>query len=414
MYHASMANLNETTSVSVFVRHSTECIKENGKLDRNHRGCRCRKWLYIYEKGQGRRVSVKTRSWKEAERAALGERNRLDPVEAEKRRIAGQVEASAETLTDALGQWVRGFKSQTDSTSRVYQSFVKKVLRWAERNGITRLQDVTADHLDKWRGEWGLDATHPEDRLNATTQGQVQRRLKAFFKWGTDLRKIPWNPASAMGKIVADPEETMPLTLKQFDALIAATYSYDKGQRRAYDKFGPELRSIFLIQRWVGLRIIDVLLLPRTAVVDGVLSLRTLKTDAEVVVELPRVVLDALEALKHGHGASPKHYFWSGGCSVETLRATWLRRIRALGKYLSFEDEEGKPMRSHSHQIRDTFAVQLLLNGCPLEEVSRLLTHESIAVTQRHYAKWVTERKKQLREHHKKYMKAMGATFAGD
>jgi site-specific recombinase XerD len=408
-----MANdLNQVTTVTVFVRHSKECEKENGKLDRNHRGCRCRKWLYIYEGGQGRRVTAKTKSWKEAERAALAERIRLDPVEAEKRRIAGQVEASAETIEDALGQWFGGFKWQTQSTSKVYRSFIKKVVRWAEKNGITRLQDVTPDHLDKWRSEWGLDAACQDDKLNPTTQKQTQGRLKAFFKWGTDLRKIPWNPASSMGRIVSDPEETMPLTLVQFDELLAATYAYDKGTRRDYDKFGAELRAIFLVQRWVGLRIIDVLLLPRTAVVNGVLSLKTLKTGAEVVIELPRVVLEALAALKPGHGASVKHYFWSGACTVESLRATWLRRIRALNnKYLSFLDEEGKPMRFHSHMLRDTFAVQLLLAGCPLEEVSRLLTHESIKVTEKHYSKWVTARKLQLREHHKGYMVAMGGTF---
>ena len=38
--------------------------------------------------------------------------------------------------------------------------------------------------------------------------------------------------------------------------------------------------------------------------------------------------------------------------------------------------------------LRDTFAVEYLLAGMPLEEVSRLLGHASVLVTQKHYAPW--------------------------
>ena len=49
-----------------------------------------------------------------------------------------------------------------------------------------------------------------------------------------------------------------------------------------------------------------------------------------------------------------------------------------------------------SHRLRDTFAVDLLEKGVPLEEVSKLLGHESIKTTERHYAKWVKGRQDRL------------------
>ena len=49
-----------------------------------------------------------------------------------------------------------------------------------------------------------------------------------------------------------------------------------------------------------------------------------------------------------------------------------------------------------SHRLRDTFAVDLLEKGVPLEEVSKLLGHESIKTTERHYAKWVKGRQERL------------------
>jgi len=50
----------------------------------------------------------------------------------------------------------------------------------------------------------------------------------------------------------------------------------------------------------------------------------------------------------------------------------------------------------HAHRFRDTFAVELLLSGVPLERVSVLLGHSSIRVTERHYAPWVRSRQEQL------------------
>ena len=49
-----------------------------------------------------------------------------------------------------------------------------------------------------------------------------------------------------------------------------------------------------------------------------------------------------------------------------------------------------------SHRLRDTFAVDLLQKGIPMEEVSKLLGHESIKATERSYAKWVKERQDRL------------------
>jgi integrase/recombinase XerD len=50
----------------------------------------------------------------------------------------------------------------------------------------------------------------------------------------------------------------------------------------------------------------------------------------------------------------------------------------------------------HPHRFRDTFAVELLLAGVPIERVSILLGHESVRTTERNYAPWVRSRQEQL------------------
>ena len=46
----------------------------------------------------------------------------------------------------------------------------------------------------------------------------------------------------------------------------------------------------------------------------------------------------------------------------------------------------------HPHRFRHTFAKNLLINEVPLETVSLLLGHRKLAITEKHYARFVPER----------------------
>jgi integrase len=50
----------------------------------------------------------------------------------------------------------------------------------------------------------------------------------------------------------------------------------------------------------------------------------------------------------------------------------------------------------NGHRSRDTFAVELLLAGVPIEGVSILLGHHGLRITEKHYAPWVRSRQEQL------------------
>src|SRR5215471_18108091 len=49
-----------------------------------------------------------------------------------------------------------------------------------------------------------------------------------------------------------------------------------------------------------------------------------------------------------------------------------------------------------SHRFRDTFAVELLLAGVPIERVSILFGHQSVRITEKHYNPCVRLRQEQL------------------
>jgi len=54
--------------------------------------------------------------------------------------------------------------------------------------------------------------------------------------------------------------------------------------------------------------------------------------------------------------------------------------------------------QGHAHRFRDTFSVEILLAGVPIERVSVLLGHQSARITERHYSPWVHARQEQLEQ----------------
>jgi len=171
---------------------------------------------------------------------------------------------------------------------------------------------------------------------------------------------------------------------------------------------------VCLVQRFQGFRISDTIALPRGGLNGNRISLTTQKTGARIEgMIVPDEVAKALAALPDNRpGFRPGYFFWlEGRNSVESLATFWHDKIFSpLNAYLDFKDERGEPMWFRPHMLRDTFAVQNLLNDVPLEEVSKLLSHSSLQITERHYAPWVKSRREKLERNFVESLRAMGMT----
>jgi len=97
-------------------------------------------------------------------------------------------------------------------------------------------------------------------------------------------------------------------------------------------------------------------------------------------------VLTALEAAPK---VSEQYFFWSGESKIDSATGDWQRALKGVFKEAGIPD-------GHAHRFRDTFAVELLKAGIPMERVSILLGHSSIEVTEKHYSPWVRARQEQL------------------
>jgi hypothetical protein len=78
--------------------------------------------------------------------------------------------------------------------------------------------------------------------------------------------------------------------------------------------------------------------------------------------------------------------------------ADWQRSYRRLFELADIRKLDGQRKRCHPHMFRDTFAVENLLAGVPIDQVSTLLGHSSVKVTEKHYAPFVKARQLQLQQ----------------
>jgi integrase len=166
----------------------------------------------------------------------------------------------------------------------------------------------------------------------------------------------------------------MPFTRREIDALLQTCDDL-------------EVKALVLLLRYSGLRIGDAVSLSSDLLHDGKLMLRTAKTGVVVYVPLPDFVIAALEAVKRMNG----YFFWSGSSRKSSVTDTWRKRLAPAFKAAGIA-------HGHPHRFRDTFAVELLLSGVPLERVSRLLGHSTTRITEKHYSPWVADRQRQLEE----------------
>ena len=134
------------------------------------------------------------------------------------------------------------------------------------------------------------------------------------------------------------------------------------------------------------MRIGDAVQLGVNRIQGNKLLLHTEKTGVHVYCVLPDIVTKALDAAPH---SSQNYFFWTGKSTVRSAKGKWQRRLQRLFEFASV-------VGGHAHRFRDTFAVELLLAGVPLDRVSVLLGHSSIRITERHYAPWTRSRQEQI------------------
>jgi integrase/recombinase XerD len=350
--------------ITIFVRHAASC-KYIG--DEFCKRCNCRKHFRWSQNGTQYRRKAGTRSWAEAEEI----KRRLEDQLAG--RVTPSTEAQAVTLQEAIALFDSSKRAQgiVEAVRKQYALDLRRLQQFSEaRNLFTAAQALTLTNLLAWRGTWGV--------ANPSTYSQsvIQRRVRHFLRFAYDAGWIEKLPHLSPIKITEP--QTQPLTEAEYKKLLA----HAKGK----------VRTLIQLMRWSGLAIRDASLLKREDLVHKGDSFKIMrertKTGTPLFIPIPPDI--GREVLTVANG-NPMYVFWDR----QTAESSEVHASDNWSKAVSrVFDDAGIVCDGHmvSHRLRDTFAVDLLQKGVPLEHVSKLLGHKSVTTTERHYARWVKGR----------------------
>jgi integrase/recombinase XerD len=357
--------MTESAMLTIYRRHLKSCPHTS----RAYRRCPCPLWVQGTLGGQSIRKALDVTSLEAASRLVTGwtAAGTIESPKGEPPRL----DAAIATYLDAK----RNRKLAEATIYKLRTVFEKQLLRWAAHRGYRYLHELTPPRLLDWQGTW-KDAPLAASKKYQTVVG--------FFYFCIRMKWMSENPMKALDAPKAKQTPTLPFEEAEVDAILAACdrFSikgiYGEGNR-------PRLRAMVLLLRYSGLRIRDAVTLRRNRIRNGKLLLYTQKTGVPVFVPLPD---GCLEALLHVPNTHPDYFFWSGNGLAKSAVADWQRSLSRL-----FESAN---VRGHAHMFRDTFAIGLLLAGVTIDQVSILLGHSSVRITEKSYSPWVRARQEQL------------------
>lgn len=352
--------------LTIYRRHKKACGHRH--KGRRYRGCRCPIWVDGFIGGKEIRKSLDLCDWQKAQ-------DKVRDWEAEDRAIQEIALPEPKTVESAWESFIadgiaRGLR---EPTIKKYGYFRKRMEAFAKDCGLRFLIEFNVETLTRFRATWN------SQNLSALKKLEL---LRAFFQFCQDQDWIEKSPARKIKNPKITHRPTLPFTQDEVLRTLAACDEFEGGLLSRL-----RVRALVLLLRFSGLRIGDAVTLARSRIHGEKLFLYTAKTGTPVYLPLPEVLLRALDMIP----ADTPYYFWTGRCKPKTAISDWQCKLAELFSKAKVES-------GHAHRFRDTFAVELLLKGVPIERVSRLLGHQNIRVTEKHYAPWVRARQEQLED----------------
>lgn len=271
-------------------------------------------------------------------------------------------------LNEAIDAFLEELQRRNRASSTIdnYRSFLRSWIAYGRRRRLTGLDDYNQVTLRKFQDSWNLKPSSARIRYNM---------LRTFFSFAVDMDWIVKSPMSKMTPPKVSRVPTLPLTRDEFQSLALAAENL------------PRERALIYLMRYSGLSIGDAVGCRIDAIAGDLLTLHRTKTGELVVIPLPKLVLESLHEIDCGFVNT--HYFWSGSNQLISAVKHWRTKLQKVARSAGLRN-------FRPHQLRDTFAVELLLAHVAIEELSPLLGHSSIITTERYYAPWVKARRDRL------------------
>jgi integrase/recombinase XerD len=360
-------------TLMLYRRHKRTCHNFGKRRGEKQRQCKCKFWVNGVLNGREIRQSLDTRDVKKASQ-------KVHEWEAKERVVE---RGAAVTLADAWASMLVDLEGRKlePPTVRKYKLLERQMKAYGEDRELIMLAQFNLAELSSFRATW---------KDGPRTASRKLERLRAFFRFCLDRQWVESNPAAKIKPPKTSLCPTMPLSHEEMVKLLSACDGLKITVQPSGKLGAHRLKTLILLMRYTGLRVSDAVSLTTDRIDGKKIFLYTAKTGVPVYTILPDSVVRALEATPR---VTDTRFFWSGQGKRETAVCDWQEKIKAVFDLAGIVKGLSNAV---SHRLRDTFAVELLLAGVPIERVSILLGHQSVSVTEKHYNPWVRSRQEQL------------------
>ena len=280
------------------------------------------------------------------------------------------------TIEQAIHDYLAEKRGILDPSKESTKLTIQKIAGILKDRAIVHLKDVKTEHLSAFQETWlgrlrknlttGELIRQPKSQLG---KQKNQEFVKMFFRRARELRWIPENPAELLLSVKTPKLEVKKKTPEEKQRLLDTI-------PRVFPNIAQAVTAFVLVQRYSGLRLVDVVTLRTDSLrEDGLMIVSQEKNEQPVFVPLPAFVIDLLIKLPP---KSQKYFFWTGTSTIKTAVNDWSEKMRQLYVEAGIEGKR-------THEWRDTLAIEVLEGGGSLEDVQLLLGHKSRKTTEKYY-----------------------------
>jgi integrase/recombinase XerD len=373
--------------LTLYRRHRETCRVHQTKLSaaakRRYMDCECPIWIYgNTADGHVPRQSVGTTEQPvaEAQRQALLKK-------AEPKGVYGI------RIDDAIERYVVSREHELNpKIAASYRFQLDRLCTYCAACGVHHMQALTVDMLENFKVD-GL----PKDMADTTKQIVVSK-LRCFLR---DALRRGWIKEPLAERVKgheAEHEEKSPYEENELPLILNEAGKLKRG-REGYASEPGTFRLLLELMLETGLRVSDAIRYDPARTYMGESGLwpypyaqrKRKRTKKPVLTEA--YLTDRLKtAIDKCKWLSPKLPFWYGEQTADRgykLSYQVYDLMQQIGSRCDVPD-------CRPHRLRDTFAVRALLRGMQLDDVSRLLGHSSVKITESYYARFVPARRNRL------------------